>query len=170
MEANGFVFSWCRQTDWARNRAVVFLDPYGMQVEWTTIKAIADTRAIDLWWLVPVGIGLNRLLTRGGLPSAGWADALTRSLGTDEWKSVFYARDAQTMLFDNEPREHKVAGIDRLGRFVLHRLKSVFAKVATNPLTLRNSKNTPIYLLCFAAGNPRVATTAVKIAEDILKL
>ena len=35
--------------DWSSHRAVLFLDPYGMQVEWTTIEAIARTGAIDLW-------------------------------------------------------------------------------------------------------------------------
>ena len=37
-----------------------------------------------------------------------------------------------------------------------------------NPLRLRNSKNVPLYLLCFAVGNPKGAPTAVNIAEDIL--
>jgi len=69
-EANAFLRSWCSGTDWKRNRAVVFLDPDGMQVEWRTIKVIADTKAIDLWWLVPLGIGMNRLLTSGGPPHA----------------------------------------------------------------------------------------------------
>jgi three-Cys-motif partner protein len=168
-EANAFLRSWCSQMNWRRNRAVVFLDPYGMQVEWRTIEAIADTEAIDLWWLVPVGIGLNRLLTSGGPPPLEWAEALTRSLGTDEWRSVFYARSDEPMLFPDDVSEHKVAGVDILGRFVLDRLKSAFADVAANPLTLRNSKNTPIYLLCFAAGNPKKARTAVNIAQDILK-
>ena len=34
--------------DWRSRRAVLFLDPYGMQVEWKTIEAIAATKAIDL--------------------------------------------------------------------------------------------------------------------------
>ena len=33
--------------DWSSRRAVLFLDPYGMQVEWQTIEAIAGTKAID---------------------------------------------------------------------------------------------------------------------------
>jgi hypothetical protein len=45
----------------------------------------------------------------------------------------------------------------------------VFKGVANNPLPLYNSKNNPLYLLCFAAGNPKGAPTAVKIAQDILK-
>jgi len=31
-EANAFLMQWCKQTDWRQHRAVVFLDPYGMQV------------------------------------------------------------------------------------------------------------------------------------------
>lgn len=34
---------------------------------------------------------------------------------------------------------------------------------------MRNSKNVPLYLLCFAAGNPRGGPIAVKIAQDILE-
>jgi hypothetical protein len=45
----------------------------------------------------------------------------------------------------------------------------VFEGVARNPLLLVNSKNTPLYLLCFAAANKKGAKTAIKIAQDILK-
>jgi len=33
-DANTFLRQWCRETDWRTHRAVVFLDPYGMEVEW----------------------------------------------------------------------------------------------------------------------------------------
>jgi three-Cys-motif partner protein len=42
-EANSFIRQWCGETDWRKTRAVVFLDPYGMQVEWNTIETIAYT-------------------------------------------------------------------------------------------------------------------------------
>lgn len=57
-----------------------------------------------------------------------------------------------------------------IGEYFLNRLRTVFAGVAMNPLVLTNSKNCPLYLLCFAAGNPKGAKVAVKIAEDILRL
>ncbi len=50
-DANEHLLWWCRATDWKRHRAVVFLDPYGVQVEWRTIEAIAQTKGIDLWLL-----------------------------------------------------------------------------------------------------------------------
>ena len=58
---------------------------------------------------------------------------------------------------------------NQIGTFFVQRLKSIFCKVASNPLPLRNSTSTPICLLCFAAGNPKGAPTAVKIAQDVLK-
>jgi len=72
-DANEFLQEWCRDTDWDKNRAVVFLNPYGMQVDWSTIEAIAATEAIDRWILFPLGQAVNRLLTRNGIPRAGRA-------------------------------------------------------------------------------------------------
>jgi len=46
-DANPFLMNWCRETDWRLTRAVVFLDPYGMQVEWQVIETIARTKGID---------------------------------------------------------------------------------------------------------------------------
>lgn len=37
-----------------------------MQVEWKTIEAIAKAKAIDMWLLFPLGIGVARLLTNSG--------------------------------------------------------------------------------------------------------
>ncbi|MCI0387950.1 MAG: hypothetical protein MOB07_04160 [Acidobacteria bacterium] len=54
-------------------------------------------------------------------------------------------------------------------QYFVERLKTVFAGVAENPLPLLNSHNNPLYLLCFASGNPKGAKTAIKIAQDILR-
>ena len=61
-DANVYLLKWRRETDWNKMRAVVFLDPYGMQVEWATIEAMAGTKSIDLWVLFPLGVGVNRFL------------------------------------------------------------------------------------------------------------
>lgn len=168
-DANDLLKQWCQQTDWQRHRAVVFLDPYGMQVDWATIEAIAGTKAIDLWLLFPLGVAVNRLLTKNEPPPKEWADALTRIFGTKEWEQAFYPKKKERTLFDEEETQRKQATFDAIGNFLLGRLKTVFVQVAPNPLQLMNSRDSPIYLLCFAAGNPKGATTAVKIAKDILK-
>jgi three-Cys-motif partner protein len=154
--------------NWSNNRAVVFLDPYGMQVDWATLEAIARTKAVDLWDLFPVGVGVNRMLTQGKKPPDPWARTLTRVLGTD-WEDAFYSERSEPTLFGDESITEKRASFEAIATFFNERLKSIFARVARNPLWLENSTHSPIYLLCFAAsGNARVARLAVKIAEDIL--
>ena len=61
-DANVLLKIWCAQRDWKKERAVVFLDPYGMQVEWSTIETLGATKAVDLWYLFPLGVGVARLL------------------------------------------------------------------------------------------------------------
>ncbi len=168
-DANVVLKDWCQRTDWRTNRAVIFLDPYGMAVEWSTIEAIADTRAVDLWLLFPLGQAVNRLLTRSGLPSGAWAERLTRFFGTEEWKEAFYRPRQQLSLFDTEETLEKGVNLEGIGQYFVDRLSTIFVQVAENPLPLRNSRNVPIYLLCFAAANPKGAPTAVKIAQHILR-
>jgi three-Cys-motif partner protein len=172
-DANTFLEHFCRETDWRKNRAVVFLDPYGMQVDWSTIEAIAQTKAIDLWILFPLGQAVNRLLTRQRLPEGAQAKRLTRLLGTEEWKEAFYDAPEeqvdQPTIFDLNRGHTKRASLESIGRFFVDRLKTIFEGVAENPLPLTNSRNVPIYLLCFAAANARGAPTAVRIANHILQ-
>jgi three-Cys-motif partner protein len=177
-EANSFLRRWCAETDWSKNRAVVFLDPYGMQVDWYTIEAIAATQGIDLWVLFPLGQAVNRLLTKRRIPEGALADRLTRHFGTDSWKEEFYrAVDAepdepQPSMFGEIEEERgilKTVSLEAIGAFFVRRLGEVFSGVAPNPLMLRNSRNVPIYLLCFAAGNPTGAPTAVRIAQHLLR-
>ncbi len=168
-DANAYLRDLCENRKWSRNRAVLFLDPFGMQVTWDTMKAIAKTKAIDLWILFPLGIGVNRLLRRDAKIPKSWQRRLDDFFGTRDWQDAFYKTTTEEGLFGNEAKTEKVAGFDSIGRFFVERLKSIFPGVAKNPLALLNSANTPLYLLCFAAGNERGAKTAVKIAQDILK-
>jgi three-Cys-motif partner protein len=176
-DANDFLRRWCAETDWDRNQAVVFLDPYGMQVNWSTVEIIAATEGIDLWVLFPLGQAVNRLLTRRRLPEGAQAERLTRFFGTEAWKDEFYraveaeSDEAQPSMFEGLEEEQgilKPTSLEAIGAFFVERLRGVFAGVAPNPLPLRNSRNVPIYLLCFAAGNRAGAPTAVKIAGHLL--
>jgi three-Cys-motif partner protein len=168
-EANSFLLEWVISIDWRFTRAVVFLDPYGMAVEWEVIQALGKTKAVDLWILFPLGVAVNRLLTKYRPPTNQWARALTRIFGTDEWQDVFYPSKKILTLFGEEEVQSKEADFEKIGEYFNQRLKTAFKAVAPNPLALRNSKNNPIYLLCFASANPKGASTAVKIASHILE-
>lgn len=168
-DANSYLIDWVKRTNWNTSRAVVFLDPYGMEVEWSVIQALGNTQAVDLWILFPLGVAVNRLLTKSAPPPEGWARALTRIFGTDSWRDAFYPHQKVLTLFGEEDVQQKEADFGKIGRFFIDRLKTAFTAVSTRPLALRNSKNNPLYLLCFASANPRGAPTAIKIADHILK-
>jgi three-Cys-motif partner protein len=167
-DANKALRDWSTKRDWKNERAVVFLDPYGMQVEWKTLKTLAATKAIDLWYLFPLGIGVARLLVRDGKKiDEEWERRLDLMFGTNDWKARFY--EAQTVRDLFGPREELIrdAGEKKIAAFVEERLKTCFVGVAKG-LILRNSKSSPLYLLCFAASNERGAAPALKIAQSIL--
>ncbi len=169
VEANEYLRAWCAKTDWRRTRAVIFLDPYGMQVDWSLLERIAETKAIDLWLLFPLGAAVMRLLQKRQPPPKTWADRVTAAVGTDSWHDEFYKSRRSEALFETEETEEREADYEAVARFFLRRLQTIFARVAENPRALKNSRNCPLYLFCFAAGNPKGAPTAVKIAQDILR-
>lgn len=170
-DANEEIRRLCKTEDWRLQRAVLFLDPYGMAVRWETIKAVAETRAIDLWLLVPLGMGLNRVLTQSGQMPPEWARLLDEFLGTTEWRTKLYLprQDGQQALFEDEGERRVKAGMAMIGQYFNERLKTLFPGVVEAPGALRNSSNAPLYLLCFAASNQKGAPIAVPIAEHLLK-
>ena len=156
--------------NWTGRRAVLFLDPYGMQVEWETIKAIAASKAIDMWLLFPLGIGVNRMLTKKpqDIPES-WRHRLTALLGTDEWGQEFYRKESGKMLFGEQERVVKTS-LDVIARYFVARLKKIFPGVAEQPAVLTNSKGSPLYLFCFAVANEKGARIALRIANHLLKV
>ena len=166
-DANNYLKDLCRKS-WKSHRALVFLDPYGMQVDWKTIESIAQTQAIDLWILFPLGT-VNRLLKRNGEIRPSLRERLDLFFGEPDWYDVFYQIAEQISFFDEEQWQKTGNIFTTIEQYFIERLQGIFKDVATNPLPLRNSKNVPLYLLCFAAGNPRGGPIAVKIAQDILE-
>ena len=98
-----------------------------------------------------------------------WQTKLTDLFGTDQWKGVFY-KPSDPSLFGEEIIEkdsHKV--FLSMSNFVTDRLKTIFAAVNKKPLILKTKSGTLLFLFCFAAGNPRGAPIAVKIANYIIE-
>lgn len=167
-DANSEIQLRCSKS-WASKRGVLFLDPYGMQVEWATIQAIANTRAIDLWILFPLGIGVNRLLLKSGKIPPGWRKRLDLLLGTQSWYDEFYKVEVTHTLFGDDQERVIKATLETIGRYFIRRLETIFAGVAPKPAVLSNSKGCPLYLLCFAVGNERGRNVALRIANHLLK-
>lgn len=153
--------------NWNKHRAVLFLDPFGTQVDWTTLERVAATRVIDLMLLFPLGMGVMRLLRNDAQITPQNADRLTRLFGTDEWRTRFYRAAGERNLFGEDPATVKVATFESITEFWLERLKTIFPCVAPKGRVLCNSCNTALYLLCFAAGNPKGGRVALRIINSI---
>ena len=167
-DANSYLLELCKR-NWKKHRAVVFLDPYGMQVKWDTVEAIARTQAIDLWILFPLGQAVNRLLKKDGKINDSNRNKLSELFGDEGWFDLFYQESEQlTFINTDEKVYQKVADFGKIKSYFINRLDTVFSEVENNARLLHNSKGNPLYMLCFAAGNPRGAPTALKIADYIL--
>ncbi|MYJ01852.1 MAG: three-Cys-motif partner protein TcmP [Chloroflexi bacterium] len=166
-DANGEVEQFCKSMN-GMDRAVVFLDPFGTQVSWSTVEALADSQKCDVWILYPA-ITLARLLPldrKPQLPSR--INTLNRVFGGKEWESLYYS-SGQVQFIGEEEEMVRNAGIDEIVGLYSQKMQRVFAEVAPTRRTLRNSKGSPLYELVFAAGNPNGAPIAVDIAKHILQ-
>jgi len=165
-DANEAIADLCKATDWRGSRGVVFLDPYGLQVTWATLVAIARTGALDVWVLFASGMGLNRLLTKSGDIKQEWQDTLDRSLGIKEWRRAFYRSEREVDFFGTRTKIVKDADPRKLEKFYLDRLRTIFPTVMKNPIRLTNSKDQTMYLLCFASANrsAKVKSLAIRLA------
>lgn len=174
-DANAALKVLCTRYRWMDERAVLFLDPFGMHVEWSTLEAIAKTGAIDVWYLFPYAGLYRQAAKNANALDADKEASLTRVLGTDEWRQAFYIQKRQKDLFSGNDGDERNASHREMLNFVSHRLKGLFPAV-TEPKVLyqgMDSKNpigAPLFALYFAASNPKPAAygLATKIAKEIL--
>ncbi len=150
------------------DRAVIFLDPFATDVDWTTVQAIADSKKVDCWIWFPLS-ALTRMMTRRQRPNAALSRKLDRIFGGREyWESELYHLAAQQPLFgDSElvSREPQ----DRIAEVYRNRIGSVFSAIAPTRRKFLNSRNSPMFELIFAAANPTGARRAIPIADYLLK-
>ena len=149
-------------------RAVAFLDPFALQVKWSTIEAIAKTEAIDMWLLFPA-MAVNRMLPNKGVVPEAWEARPNLLFGKDDWKPLFYSKPKEMDLFGEPLHGSKTPEIfQHLSDYVSNRLSSVFCQALETPLLLKNQMGSPLFLLCFASGNPAGAPVAMRIAQHII--
>jgi three-Cys-motif partner protein len=166
-DANDEIRRLVKGSSWTSTRAVMFLDPYGMSVEWETLKAIRSTEAIDVWYFVSLS-GLFRQAARdGNAVDEKKRLALNRMLGTDEWENAWYQEPTADLF--GERRTSRTANVQAIEDYVGKRLATLFPKVLT-PRTFYNDRGVPMFALFFAIANPdgKAIGLATKIAGHIL--
>ncbi len=147
-------------------RVLAFIDPYGMAVDWASIEILKGL-GIDLWILVPTGMGINRLLKNDGKISDAWLEKLERFLGLrkDVILNHFYKESKRLTLFGEETIiEKERNAIDKAGALYRERLNTVF-KFVSESFVMKNSMNSILYHFMMATNNK----AALKISNDVIK-
>lgn len=153
---------------WENKRAVVFLDPYGMEVKWSTLESLASTKAIDVWFLFPLA-GLFRQATRRlDRIDAHKRAALTRMFGSSDWENELYPVEDND-LFGATPERRRELNPRGLEIYVQQRLGTIFGKVL-KPLALPVDKSPQMFslFLCISNDKNDAIGLATRIGKHLL--
>ncbi|MBI1402211.1 MAG: three-Cys-motif partner protein TcmP [Porphyrobacter sp.] len=172
LDANEMLRQMAASYDWRETRAVVFLDPFGLQIKFETLEILAQTRAIDLWYLVPV-FAMYRQVSGDGEINPDGGPRVDAALGTTAWRnSAVKIEPVSQDLFEverfNTKRAMDIVGFET---FAKERLASAFGGRVLDK-TLPLGKNGVHYFsLMFAWANPssRAEELAKKFAAAVLK-
>lgn len=166
-DCNNALRKLCDSIDWSQNRAVLFLDPYATAVNWETLRIIASTKSIDVWYLFPYSAA-NRMLKINGEIDESWKAKLISIFGSNDWENELYNEDPQINLFGDS---HVVKSNQKeaLKNYIEKRLNAIFPYVSKKSRILCNKNNSPLFLFCFAVSNdsPKAWGLAAKVANHI---
>lgn len=166
-DANEHIQEICRTEQWLSQRAVVLLDPFGSQVEWQTIEAIAATKALDLWYLFPAGLSVFRQISKDGTVDPTHEPSITKLFGTEDWKTAFFVPSKQGDLFGAPASQEKIVTAESAALFMIERLKGVFEGGVMDEMIPLGKHAYPSYYLLFAWGN--ASTKAHALAKRLSK-
>ncbi len=169
-DANQLLKELSANSCWSRggHRGVVFLDPYGLEIDWETLEAVASTRSLDVWFLFSL-FGVVRQASKDYNKMEQYKkERLTRLFGTNEWEEAFYRKQKkQGLLFEIETHT-RTLNVKQIEEWVKNRLADCFPFV-DKPLRLPK-KGPQLYSLFFCLSNdsPKAIGLAKKLAGAIL--
>ncbi|MCP4319335.1 MAG: three-Cys-motif partner protein TcmP [Hyphomicrobiales bacterium] len=166
-DANDHIQKICSSEQWRTQRGVVLLDPFGSQVNWRTIEAIAATKALDLWYLFPAGLSVFRQISGAGTVDPTHESSITRLLGTEGWKTAFLKPSKQGDLFGETENLEKFVTLASAALFMIERLGGVFEGGVMDEMIPLGKHAYPSYYLLFAWGNasPKATDLARRLSK-----
>jgi three-Cys-motif partner protein len=151
-EANAEVMRFCAETSWRSSRAVLFLDPFGNQVQWKTLEVIARC-PIDLWYLFPSHLGVSRQINLDGTVDPAKAQSIDQLFGCTDWRESFLHREESRDLFGATEVSVRQASADAATRFMIGRMKTIFEGGVLDRWLPLGKNGAQWYSLLFAWGN-----------------
>jgi|SRR5579884_119642 three-Cys-motif partner protein len=145
-DANSILQDLLKSISKFEHRGYIFLDPFGLQVPWGTIEAIAKTGAIEVMVNFPLGMALRRMMPNSGNVPPGWQISLDTFFGSPEWRQHAYEEGVDLL----GKRTFKIADSeDRLLAWYRGRLGSAFGQVSEAQL-VTNTRGGRLYYLIWA--------------------
>lgn len=154
---------WSKQRDGrGSHRAIVFLDPFGMSVKWETLNLLAETRAVDVWYLFPTSAVNRQLAGDFAKVDENKQRALDEVFGSTAWRTDIYnGRRVQGGLFDQPVATgSKGFTVDQIECYAQDRLKTIFSYVS-DPLPLLNDRTSKIFSLFCMSNSASVKAIAL---------
>ena len=149
-------------------RGVAFLDPYGPQLEWETVEALAKTKTMEVLINFPAHMALNRLLcVERKDRREEWENAVSRVMGGDDWKQVVYPQSKSLFGDDLECKIDDTPTV--LMKLYMSRLRTVFGHVAP-PSLIRGTGGRPLYHLIWAGHHKKGLEGARYVLGEQTKL
>ncbi|HEV2547934.1 MAG TPA: three-Cys-motif partner protein TcmP [Stellaceae bacterium] len=167
-DANSNLVELCQRLDWKGRRGVVFVDPCGPETDWAMLRAIAATKALDVFWLFPLSAVYRNAPRDHGMLTPEKRATVSKCLGCTDWEDSFYSASeavVQDLFGDTSPKVRHV-DIGQIERFVMQKLKNIFPHVE-RPARLLGHTKAPLFNLFFAMANP--SPKAKKVASPIAR-
>ena len=149
-------------------RGVMFLDPYALELDWSILSAASKTGILDIWYLFPVN-ALTRNLPKDKQYTDATSNKIDSILGTHDWEKALYYENPQMNLFGITNYDR--VNFTELVKYVTNRLSSTFAYVSPKSRILKNSKNSPLFILYFMMTNnsPKAIGLGSKVVNQIFE-
>jgi three-Cys-motif partner protein len=150
-----------------RHRALCFLDPYGLSLQWSVVEAIGKMKSVEIILHFPI-MAINRNVLRRD-PTTVKDSSIQRMnsvWGDRSWREVAYAQTQalQMNMFSSTLPEAKVAGNAPIIQAFKERLRTVAGfKYVPEPIPMRNSSGGEVYYIYFASPNE----TGARIVGEI---
>lgn len=153
---------WTDRREGWRQRGIVFLDPYGMDVSWETLQLIAESQQLDVWFLFAAKAVRQQLGPSLDRVDQGKAAALDRFFGEPDWRQEFFQpAKGQINLFGEATEKAETAvNLQAIGDYARKRFQKAFRWVSPpKSLTVRN---VPDYFQLYCmTNNPSLAATGL---------